>query len=386
MDESTICLFLPSLTFGGAERVMLNLAAGLAKVGLEVHLCVAKGEGALAGAVPDSVTLVDLAASRPLTAVPALARYLRRLRPDAVIASMTHTGFAALWACRLAGVPATVVIRQESTWTKMREHMRGRHRWLNPILARRLLPRTDHIIAVSKGVAEDLVQSLGLDPVKISVIANPVIDSGFAKRLTAPPPHTWLTDGGPPVIVAVGRLVYAKGVDVLIDAFALLREWTSARLLIFGEGPERSSLERRVCALGLHRQVLLPGYIDNPLPAMARASVFALPSRWEGLGVVLVEALTAGATVVASDCSSGPAEVLDGGRFGRLVPPEDPQALAQALFEALVGPRVRPSGLEQWLAPFTLAQSVEAHRQLLERLWHQHRSGHIWKNANVRSQ
>jgi glycosyltransferase involved in cell wall biosynthesis len=358
---------LPALGFGGAERVMLNLAEGFIQRGHDVHLLLARHKGELIPDVPAGVRVIDLKADRPLTAIPALAGYLRRNRPRALLSSMTHTGIAAVWAKMFAGTDTLCLIRQENTWTKMRGALRGRHRWLMP-LATYIFLRRGEVIAVSKGVADDLAASIGISRERITVIYNPVVTPRLLTQARQPPSYPWFLENGPPIVVALGRLVPAKGFDILIEAIAQLRAQRPARLLILGEGPERGSLEARIEQLGLGADCRLPGYEPNPLPYMAHARVFAMPSRWEGLPTVLIEALAAHATVVASDCPSGPREILDNGRFGRLVPPDNPAALSAALAHALDHPARHGDALDSWLEQFTLDRSVEAHLKLLDRL------------------
>ena len=137
------------------------------------------------------------------------------------------------------------------------------------------------------------------------------------------------------MILGVGRLTQAKDFPTLIRAFALVRKKRAARLMILGEGEERPKLEALVRELGLEREVTLPGFVDNPYKYMKRAAVFVLSSKWEGFGNVLVEAMALGTPVVSTDCPSGPAEILENGRWGRLVPVGDVYALAEAIIETL---------------------------------------------------
>ena len=147
--------------------------------------------------------------------------------------------------------------------------------------------------------------------------------------------HPWFLPGEPPVILGVGRLTQAKDFPTLIRAFALVRKKHPARLMILGEGEERSKLETLVQELGLEKEVSLPGFVDNPYKYMKRAAVFVLSSKWEGFGNVLVEAMALGTPVVSTNCPSGPAEILENGRWGRLVPVGDVYALAEAIIETL---------------------------------------------------
>jgi glycosyltransferase involved in cell wall biosynthesis len=163
-------------------------------------------------------------------------------------------------------------------------------------------------------------------------------------------------------VLAVGRLSRQKDFPTLLRAFASRRH-RSARLMILGEGSERPGLEALVKSLGLTAEVALPGFVENPFAYMARAGVFVLSSAWEGMPGVLIQALACGAPVVATDCESGPREVLQDGRVGRLVPVGDASALAQAIDSTLGEPRrPLPDGV---LDRFTQDSAVTGYLRVL---------------------
>jgi len=333
-----VAIFLPSLRGGGAERVMVNLARGFAERGLQVDLVLAKAEGPYLSQVPQSVRVVDLKSKRVLYSLPGLVRYLRMERPKALLSAMDHANVVALWAKKLARVPTRVVVSVHSTTsiaTKRAKNMRGR---MMPLFIRKFYPWANAVVAVSKGVAEDLLKIAGLPKEKIRVIYNPVITPELFAKAEEPVGHPWFRPGEPPVILGIGRLTEAKDFPTLIRAFALVRKQRPARLMILGEGEERPKLEALVRELGLEKDVALPGFVDNPYKYMKRAAVFVLSSRWEGLPTVLIEALALGTPVVSTDCESGPAEILDGGKYGKLVPVADIEGLAKAIDEAITKP------------------------------------------------
>jgi glycosyltransferase involved in cell wall biosynthesis len=164
-------------------------------------------------------------------------------------------------------------------------------------------------------------------------------------------------------VLAVGRLTAQKAFDVLIQAFARVRKTRLARLLILGEGEERSALEAMIRQFGLAQDIGLPGFVPNPYPYMAHAALFVLSSEFEGLPTVLVEAMSVGTPVIATDCPSGPREILMDGRHGQLVPMGDPIALADAIETTLTANAPRPSK-ESW-QPFELDCVVEQYIHLL---------------------
>jgi len=311
--------------------VMVNLAHGFVERGLQVDLVLAKAEGPYLSQVPQSVWVVDLKSKRVLYSLPGLVRYLRREQPKALLSAMDHANVVALWAKRLAGVPTRVVVSVRTTISiaaKRAKNMRGR---MMPLFIRKFYPWADAVVAVSKGVAEDLLKIAGLPKEKIRVIYNPVITPELFAKAEEPVDQPWFRPGEPPVILGVGRLTAQKDFPTLIRAFALVRKERPARLMILGEGEERPKLEALVRELDLEKDVALPGFVDNPYKYMKRAALFVLSSRWEGLPAVLIEALALGTPVVSTDCPSGPREILENGKLGKLVPAGNVKALATAI-------------------------------------------------------
>jgi glycosyltransferase involved in cell wall biosynthesis len=352
-----LAIFLPGLYDGGAERVMLNLAAGLVEYGFDVDLVLAQAEGPFLRNVPASVRIVELnsrhlSAQRTLFSLPSLVRYLRSERPDAMLSSLNYANIIALWAKRLAGVPLRLSISEHNTFSREREQFTGQYRWLLHGLMRQFYPRADTIIAVSEGVADDLASVLGIPHEHIKVIYNPVITPELQTKKEARLEHPWFGKNQPPVVLAAGRLTKQKGFDVLIRAFAEVRSQRVARLLILGEGEDRSALIGLLRELDLEQDVGLPGFVSNPYSYMANASLFVLSSRWEGLPTVLVEAIYCGAPIISTDCPSGPREILKNGEYGQLVPVDDIGCLAQAINTVLDG-KTLPIPQKSWQA-FTL--------------------------------
>jgi glycosyltransferase involved in cell wall biosynthesis len=342
-----LAIFIPSMRGHGAERTMLNLAQGVAERGYAVDLVLARAEGPLLAEVPESVRVVDLRASRVLASLPALVRYLRHERPHSMLSIMYHANIIALWARRLAGAPTRVVISERNTLSCSVQHASSRRGRLMPHLIRRFYPLADGIVAVSKGVADDLAQVTGIPREHIQVIYNPVVTPELQEKAQAPLEHPWFAPGEPQVLLAVGRLTEQKDFPTLIHAFAQVRQAHMTRLLILGEGEERPALEALVRQLGLEQDISFPGWVENPYPHMVEASLFVLSSKWEGLPGVLIEALYCGAQLIATDCPSGSREILKDGQYGQLVPVGDVVALALAIETALAGKMPRPPR-ESW--------------------------------------
>lgn len=334
-----LSLFVPSMDAGGAERVMLTLASGFAGRGYGVDLVLAKAEGPYLAEVPATVRVVDLKARRVLSSLPALARYLRRERPAAMLSALSHANVVALWAGRLAGTKTRLVVSDHNAFSRDLETPIIRRQKLMPTAARLFYPWADGIVAVSDGVADDLSAVARLRREDVATIHNPVALPGLPGEVReAPVEPTPFAQDGIPVVLSVGRLTVEKDLPTLIRAFSRVRAARPARLLILGEGAERPRLEALTRELGLDGDVSMPGFATNPYAHMRRSSVLALSSMWEGFGVVLVEAMACGCPVVSTDCPSGPSEILAGGRYGPLVPVGDEEALARAILRTLDAP------------------------------------------------
>jgi glycosyltransferase involved in cell wall biosynthesis len=362
--EGAIAFFLPSLCGGGAERVIVNLAQGITERGLPVHLVLAAAAGPLLDQVPATVRVVDLQSPRVLRSLGPLAGYLRRERPKVLVSSMGHANLVALWAARLARQGTRVIVTQHNTLSQEIRQESRLAAALWPPLLRIFYPWAASIVAVSRGVADDLARMSGLRRESVTVIYNPVITPTVMALAREAPTHPWFGPGQPPVILGAGRLTRAKGFLTLVRAFAEIRRHRAGRLIILGEGEDRPALEGLARELGVADDVALPGFQDNALAYMAGAAVFVLSSVWEGLPTVLIEALAAGARVVSTDCPSGPREILQEGRLGALVPVGDAPALAAAILEALE----RPPGtvMLDALTPFTRDAAVDHYLRLIE--------------------
>ena len=341
--EARLAIFTSNMGGGGAERAMLKLAGGMAGRGYQVDLVLSRAEGHYLGEVPGSVRIVDLDASRVLASLPGVVRYLRRERPLAMLTSLNHVNIVGIWARRLAGVDTRLVVNEQNTLSLEAPHSPRRRHRLMPRLAKRFYPWADRVVAVSRGAADDLVRAVGLPPDRIQVVHNPIITPELREMAAEPLDHPWFEPGGDPVLLAVGRFTPQKDFGTLIRAVELVRRSRPVRLLILGDGPERANLEALVAELGLLEAVALPGWVLNPYPYMVRADAFVLSSRWEGLPSVLIEALFCGVPVIATDCPSGPNEILEGGKHGLLVPVGDVEALAEGIRSALAGNVPRPT-------------------------------------------
>lgn len=359
-----IAIFMPSLFGAGGQRSMLNLAHGIADKGYEVDLVLAVKEGEFLSDVRDTVNLVDLKASRALTSMPALISYLRHVEPDAMLSVFGYVNIVSIWAWRLASVNTKLFVNEQNTVSQEAGNASNFRQRMTPGLMKRFYPMADGIIVVSNGVREDMAQVTGIPIEDITVIYNPSVKADeVLEKAKEPLDHPWFQPDQPPVLVAVGRLEQQKDYPMMIKAFSKVREDLDARLIILGEGRDRTSLESMLSEYGLDQDVSLPGFVSNPYAYLSRADLFVLSSRWEGLPTVLIEALCCGTKAVSTDCPSGPREILKDGQYGQLTPVGDAEAFASAIISSLNNHTPNPP-IESW-QPYELGTIVDQYTNLL---------------------
>lgn len=358
-----VALLMPNFEAGGAERVMLRLAHGLVEQGHEVDLLVLSERGAYRNEVDPRVRIHCLHAARAWRGIPALVRYLRQRRPSALLSALFHANFMAVIARGLANTPTRVVISEHNTLELVRTSV-GWARWLAfRVFLRWAYPRADAVVCVSQGIAQGLAAAIPRLQPRLHVIGNPVITAELIRQSRQALSHPWLAAGQPPLVLAAGRLIRAKGFDVLLPAFRQVMSRVPARLVILGDGPERAPLQAQIAQLGLSQAASLQGFTYNPYAWMSRCAVFVLSSRHEGLPGALIEAMACGARVVSTDCPHGPSEILEQGKWGQLVPVDNVMALADAIVDTLhstTAPDVRARAQD-----YSLAAAVGAYRDVL---------------------
>jgi glycosyltransferase involved in cell wall biosynthesis len=324
--------------------------------------------GELVDRIPSGIRVFNLDRRRTRHDVAPLARYLHLRRPDILLANIDHKNIAAILARILSTTGTKVVITQHNPLSGEHSTDGRRYRIVAPIY-RILAPFISAAVAVSDGVARELVTLAGLPQSKVVRIYNAVIDEGFEERSRVPIAHPWFSDCVSPVFVSAARLVPQKDHETLIRAMAIYRRRAPGRLLILGAGPLREHLEHLASELRVTDVVDFVGYQDNPLPWFRRADIFVASSRSEGFGIALTEAMGCGTPVISTDSGHGPAEILSGGRYGVLVPPQDPAAMAAALGAAAETRRRFPRELlEARAGEFSGAACVAGYLALFERL------------------
>jgi glycosyltransferase involved in cell wall biosynthesis len=359
-----VAVFLSSLRGGGVERVMVALVRGFCKRGLQVDLVLARAEGPYLSQAPREARIIDLNASRVLTSLPGLVRYLRSERPAGMLSAMDHVNVVALCGRKLAGVSTRVIATVHLNLSNSVADTRTLRSRLTPLWVRPFYPWADKVVAVSEGVADDIVGVTGLRREKVEVIYNPVVTSELFAKANEYLHHPWLRPDQPPVVLGVGRLTSQKDFATLIRAFAGVKAKRAARLIILGQGEDLDVLKNLAKSLDIGTDVDFLGFVENPFSYMRAAAVFVLSSRWEGFGNVLAEAMACGTRVVSTDCPSGPAEILEGGRWGPLVSVGDVTGLTNAILRQLDSGV--PSGMvESVTARFHEDRIVEQYLELL---------------------
>jgi glycosyltransferase involved in cell wall biosynthesis len=362
-------IYIHDLSPGGVERQSLVLARELRDRDVDVSLVLHQLRGELVPLLPEGVPVVNLDSQRTLHDVLLLRRYMRLKQPDVFMANVDHNNVAASLARVLAGTGTKLVICQHNPLSSgFHATVNWKHRVV-PWCYGALSGYIDHAVAVSDGIADELVQQAGLPAAKVSTIFNAVIGNDFESRAAEPVSHLWLAKKDRPVFVTAGRLVEMKDHRTLLRGFALHVRRHPARLMILGSGPMLDELRGIAAGLGIADDVDFAGFVQNPLPYMRAADAFVLSSRSEGFGNVLVEAMGCGTPIVSTDCPYGPGDILARGRYGLLVPPQDPEALAEGFSRVLAeAERWPPALLRARANEFTYEACAEAYWSLFRRL------------------
>ena len=345
VKSPSAAIYIHDLSPGGVERQSLVLARELQARGVDISLVVHQVRGELVPLLPKGLPVVNLNGKRTLDDVLRLRRFMRDEKPNVLLANVDHNNIAAAIASAVSGTSTKLVICQHNPLTAgFHATVNWKHR-IVPFFYRALTSQIDHAVAVSNGIADELVTYAGLPRTKVTTIFNAVIGNDFAQRANEPVTHRWFNQKDRPVFVSAGRLVEMKDHRTLLRAFALHVAQHPARLMILGSGPMQHELQTLIEALDIAEHVELIGFVQNPLPYMRASDAFVLSSRSEGFGNVLVEAMGCGTPVISTNCPHGPSDILAKGQYGLLVPPRDPEALAPA-FSQIMAQRARwPSAM-----------------------------------------
>ena len=368
----SVAIYMHDLTGGGVERQSLIIADELRRRGAEVTLVLHRLRGQLMDQVPSSLRVVDLNSARTLTDVAGLVKFLRAEKPDILLSNVDLNNIAALLAKAISCSGTKVVICQHNTISaglasgenRLYRHIALGYRMLSPLIS--------CAVAVSDGVANELQTLAKLPGAQILTINNPVVGPDFQERCQEFATHPWFAarqNGDGPVFVTAGRLVTQKDHETMIRALAIHRRHQNGRLIVLGTGPLQTTLSDLVTRLNLADAVDFVGFHPNALPFFRQADAFLLSSRCEGFGNVIVEALGCGAPVISTRCEYGPAEILDDGRYGVLVEPRNPAALAEAMDQvATLRERFPAEMLRRRAEAFSYAACASRYMAMFDRL------------------
>ena len=327
-----ITIVLHDLRGGGAEKMMVRLANQMVEDGDQVDMILITEGGSNKPYLSENVNLIELQCERTLAAFGPLRNALKRSKPDGILAALTHINVITAITCASLGWLNKLSVSERNAFSLDKKVNSDKVMKLTYFLAPyiyRLLPNP--VIAVSKGVAQDLIDTTVVRPKDVVTAPNPVITKETEQAAQQPPRHPWLIEKTVPTIIAVGRLSYQKGFDLLLDAFSQVQKSVESRLIIFGEGELRESLEKQIDELGISDKVSLPGYSDNIIAEMKAADLYVLSSRFEGSPNAIVEAMSVGTQVVAFDCPHGAREILQDGNVAPLVEYKNIDLIAHAM-------------------------------------------------------
>lgn len=390
---------LPSLEGGGAERSMLNLVKGFLAEGRTVDLLLCKAKGAYIEEIPKAATMVELKATlglgarcivavdnfrdifallRPvllakknapeISRIRSLQQYMEQHRPDVILSALAYCNLAAIWAKQTSDFDIPVVVSERNVLSNYCAAPANARKWRMrylPELVRRTYPGADAVVAVSQQVADDLTAVVGLKHTGIITIYNPVVDDDLRSNAQLPLNHPWFSPDAAPVILGVGRLTEQKDFCTLMRAFSIVRATREAKLVLLGEGRLRTRLANLARELGIEADVDMPGFVENPFQYMARASLLVVPSEYEGLPGVLIQALACACPVISTDCPGGSREILAEGRYGALVDIGDAEGMANAIVAELETPTAKDLLLQR-AEDFSVKTAVNRYLDLLD--------------------
>jgi len=365
-----ISILIPNLRGGGAEKIVVNLANSWVSMGYKVELVLMERRGHLLGALNDDIKIYSLDCKRFRGVPYALAQYLRRNQPEVILAHMWPLTSLAVLSWFIAGQAGKLFLCEH---VGLSCHVKRDLRL--PIFFVQTILRLGHsratgVIAVSEGVANDLAVLAGLPKQRVHTIYNPVVDNVYPKALHHVDLLTKrkLWNGSFRThLVTVGTLKEQKNHRLLLKAFVEVAHDLDAALVILGEGHLRSILEQDIVNLGLVGRVIMPGFFEDPSPWYKAADLFVLSSDFEGLPTVLIEALAYGTPIVSTNCPHGPAEILEHGYYGLLVPLGDSDALADAM-RAACNCSWKPASLQERALDFSITRQARAYLQLFQLL------------------
>lgn len=357
-----IAVITPLFALSGVPLAQVRFARALKARGNKVDLIIGHIPSQYIFEEPENLKIIILNEKKVRGMLWHLICYFINEKPDLVFSAEDHLNIIVLIAAWLTCSKAKISCSSRVTPFDTYSNKPLSKGWVLKQLAKFVMHRADALTCVSKDMVLQYQQVFQNPP---HICIYNIIDDSFSRsRINENVSHTWFTENNTPILVAAGRLAPWKGFLNLIKAMSLLKGKTNARLLILGDGPQRKELQASIDSYGLQETVELVGYVNNPLKYFARSNVFILSSRLEGLPNVLVEAMMCGCTPVSTNCPTGPREVLADGKYGYLVPVDDPVKLADAIVIALNSP-VAKQVLDEAIIPFKENEVINNHFRVL---------------------
>lgn len=339
--KERISFFIPSLSFGGIEANTIRLAKAFYNEGNIVDIVVVNSKNDYKERIPNGINIVDLDCDKLIFSLPKIIKYIKEKKPIALISASEGVNIITAIAKQFVkNTPTKIIISVRTHLSTEYKESNSRIKRIFPILSRFFYPGVDSIVAVSKGVANDIEQLLNIPIEDINVIYNPIVDESIADLSNEIIDHPiFQKNRNYKIILGAGRLTKQKDFKTLIYAFNEVRKTINSKLVIIGEGNERKNLEKTIKELEIENEVALIGFVQNPYPYMKNSDVFVLSSIWEGFGNVIVEAMATGTNVVSTNCQSGPSEILDNGKYGKLVEVGDYNQLSDSIIKMIEDPK-----------------------------------------------
>lgn len=323
-----VAIVIPSLRGGGAERVMVNVISNLDQDKFDPILIVIKKEGPYIDLLPKKLKVIDLNSDRVRHAIVRLINALNDFKPDVILSTAGHLNLAILSIRPLLKNKPKIIVREANTPSK---NISNKEK-LQLVLYKYLYSKADLIIAQCNDMKYDIIDSFKIEKSKIKTIYNPLDMKKIKESSNGESPYNSKNIN----FLSVGRLAPQKGFDILIKSFEIvINKIPSAHLTILGEGSLKQELQDQAEKLGIKENISFIGFRDNPYPYYYFSDMYILSSRWEGFPNTLLEAMACGTKVVATNCKSGPREILGDNEYGTLVEEGDYRSLANGIIKSI---------------------------------------------------
>tara|TARA_B100000212_G_scaffold89261_1_gene65453 strand:- start:27714 stop:28835 length:1122 start_codon:yes stop_codon:yes gene_type:complete len=340
MNLQKIAFFIPKLTYGGAERVIIDIANNLSKRGYLIDIVLAKGGKIYLEEISPSVNIINLNSKSTILSFFNLSRYIQKSRPNGIISALSHANCVVLLSRKFVNNNTKVVVSERNISYRNTFNKIGFKRFILDLLIKYLYPEAKCIVTVSEGVRESIINTYKFKRDHVKAILNPCdfqkINNLKSKCMLNSKIINGFKSENQKIILSVGSLTIQKNYSLLIKAFKIVSQEINCKLIILGEGPERSKLDELCRNLAIDsNSIYMPGFIANPFPYMKACDLYVMSSLWEGLPNVLIQALACKCNIISTDCDAGPREILEDGKWGRLIKVNDTNGLANAMIEEL---------------------------------------------------